>query len=66
MAHRSEIDSQMDEKTTNLGRKDLVIALLIEVGRLVGTDDDSVEPFDPASAEVARNDYPKWPAMVRA
>jgi hypothetical protein len=60
---RSRIEEKRD---TDLRRENLVIALLIKVGGLVGADNDSVEPFDPAGTEVAWYDYPERAAMVRA
>ena len=54
-----------NERRTYVFGEDFVVALLVEVGRLVGGDGDGVYPFDPARAEVSWCDYAQGVSVVR-
>jgi hypothetical protein len=49
---------------TYVWRKKFIISLLIEIGRFKSRDQYRINPFDPASTEIARNNYTKGTTMV--
>ena len=53
-----------DVRSTHVFGQDLVVSLLIKVGRLGPGDGDAVHPFDPPHARVPRDDDAQREAMV--